>query len=532
MSKATFSHHEPCPECGSKDNLAVYKNGRKKCFGANCEYFSLPDNDIDNFQPAQTPSKPSNLMGGLAVEPLPHRVLSADSCGKYGYKVGSEFGSRVEVANYHDASGKVVAQKIRRDGKKFSWRGDASKVTLYGQHLWKPGKRLTICEGEIDTISVAQISGCKWPVVGIPNGAASAKEAILKNLEWVEQFETVILCFDGDDAGREGASQAASVISPGKCHIAHIPDVYNDPNGMLVSGKVEELNSILWSAPRHQPQEIKNGADLWDMISEKIAESPMRYPYASLNNVLHGIRSELICVCAGSGMGKSLFTKEIAYGLVDQGFNIGIISLEESLRRSALGLVGLAINQPVHLPHIHDTVSQELLDEGFKKTLGTGRVHFLEHFGSLNPDELLPKMKYLAKALNCKAIFLDHVSMLASGSEAQDERKFIDSLMTRLRTMVQELDIALICVSHLSRSKGSSAEDGGRISLSSLRGSHSIAQLSDIVLAMERDPHDPEHADTSKIRILKNRFTGELGVISYLDYDRDTGRLIEGVDEL
>ena len=46
----------------------------------------------------------------------------------------------------------------------------------------------------------------------------------------------------------------------------------------------------------------------------------------------------------------------------------------------------------------------------------------------------------------------------------------------------------MILVSHLKRvGMGKSHEDGGQISLSHLRGSQAIAQLSDIVIGLERD---------------------------------------------
>ena len=36
-----FIRHEPCPKCGSKDNLARYTDGHGYCFG--CEYYEHPD---------------------------------------------------------------------------------------------------------------------------------------------------------------------------------------------------------------------------------------------------------------------------------------------------------------------------------------------------------------------------------------------------------------------------------------------------------------------------------------------------------
>ena len=65
--------------------------------------------------------------------------------------------------------------------------------------------------------------------------------------------------------------------------------------------------------------------------------------------------------------------------------------------------------------------------------------------------------------------------------------------------------------------------------LGELRGSQAIAQLSDIVIGMERDQqHENEDIrNTTTVRVLKNRYTGETGPACYLAYDRTTGRLTE-----
>ena len=94
----------------------------------------------------------------------------------------------------------------------------------------------------------------------------------------------------------------------------------------------------------------------------------------------------------------------------------------------------------------------------------------------------------MAQALDCKWIFLDHLSILVSGQEDTDERKSIDILMTKLRSLVEQTNIGLLLVSHLRRPSGDRGhEDGREVSLSHLRGSASIAHLSDSVIALERD---------------------------------------------
>ena len=125
----------------------------------------------------------------------------------------------------------------------------------------------------------------------------------------------------------------------------------------------------------------------------------------------------------------------------------------------------------------------------------------------------------------CEYIFLDHLSIVVSGLEGGDERRMIDNTMTKLRSLVAELKFALILVSHLKRPEGRAHEEGGNTSISQLRGSAGIAQLSDIVMGLERDQQDEDNGNTMRVRVLKNRWSGQTGVACELHYSHETGRL-------
>ena len=75
-------------------------------------------------------------------------------------------------------------------------------------------------------------------------------------------------------------------------------------------------------------------------------------------------------------------------------------------------------------------------------------------------------------------------------------------------------------------------EEGREVSLSHLRGSQSIAHLSDSVIALERNQQadNLEESHTTRLRVLKSRYTGDVGLAAHLLYDQNTGRLSE-IDE-
>ena len=134
---------------------------------------------------------------------------------------------------------------------------------------------------------------------------------------------------------------------------------------------------------------------------------------------------------------------------------------------------------------------------------------------------------------DCKWVVVDHLHMLVSALAEGDERRAIDNIMTRLRSMVEETGAGIILVSHLRRVDGNKGHENGiSVSLSHLRGSNSIAQLSDCVIALERNQQseDELEARTTKLRVLKSRYTGDVGMATALVYDKETGRLSEYED--
>jgi len=207
--------------------------------------------------------------------------------------------------------------------------------------------------------------------------------------------------------------------------------------------------------------------------------------------------------------------------------NIGLMFLEESVRKTALSMMSLAANAPLHLPDA--VVSDEERKNAFDATLGTGRLYLFDHFGSTSIENIVNRVRYLAKGMSCKYVFLDHLSIIISSQESGDERKALDEVMTKLRMLVQETNIALILVSHLKRPSDKGHEEGAATSLAQLRGSASIAQLSDMVLGLERNgqAEDLIERNTTHVRVLKNRYSGITGPACHLLYNKETGRMFQ-----
>lgn len=523
MEQTEESHllrHQPCSDCGSSDACALYSDGHTFCFSCNAYTHGGDDVEVSH---APSSEVFSPIRGESTA--LPKRKLSQETTTKWGYEIGTFQGRPVQVANYRDASGNIVGQKLRFPDKSFVFRGNSKKAGLYGQHLWRDGgKMLTIVEGEVDALSLSQAFQNKWPVVSIRTGAKGAKRDITAEISWIEKFETVVFMFDSDEPGRQAAEECALLLTPGKAKIAKLP--LKDANEMLVAGRVAELIDAVWGAKVHRPDGILSGNELWERFSNREHVESLTYPYRGMTEVTRGIRKgEIVTITAGSGIGKSQLTREIAFHLFNQGQTVGYIALEESVERSMDGFVGLYLNKPIHLDR--DIATPQELKDGFNSTIGSGRMYFYDHWGSTDSDNLLAKIRYLVRGCGCSHIVLDHLSIVVSGMGDGDERRLIDNTMTKLRALTEELKCGMLLVSHLKRPEGRGHEEGATTTLAQLRGSAAIAQLSDIVMGLERNQQDPENQNLTTVRILKNRFSGVTGVACSLLYDRDTGRMSE-----
>jgi len=521
-----FIKHVECSHCGSSDANGLYDDGHQYCFA--CNNYATGDGDsITSVSSRPQTTKVFTMKTQGEVKAIVDRGISKDTCEFFG--VTQETGKHYYP--YFDETGAKVAEKIRSvENKTFSIAGNFNKATLFGQSLFqKEGKYITIVEGELDALASYQMTGSKWPTVSIRNGASAAVKDCKAQYEYLDSFETIVICFDADEVGQKAAKDVAELFGNKVKIFKHLKG-FKDACDYLSNGRGSEYVNQWWRSESYVPDGIIQASTLWDSVSapEPVAEA--FYPFKGLNELLYGLRSaELITVTAGSGLGKSQFLREILYQILrTTSWSIGGMFLEESVRKTARSIMSLQANKKLHLPDTE--VTERELKEAFDATLGTNRVFLFDHFGSLAIDNVLNRIRYMARACDCRVVFLDHISLVVSGMDGNDERKSIDVLMTRLRTLVQETGITLICVSHLKRpSTDKGHEDGSAVSLSQLRGSGAIAQLSDAVITLERNSMspDPSIRNLTKVAVAKNRYNGLSGPACNLMYDMQTGRMIE-----
>ena len=533
--------HQPCPMCGSSDAVGVNKDGSAKCFSCGEFIFDYEGacrgKDMKINTNNQTEYKTPDTVGEGSYIALTDRGISKETAQKYGVKAVQNLKGEVIKHFYPYYNGhELGATKIRNSvTKDFFIQGGYNGTGLFGQQLFKSGKYITITEGECDAMAAYELLGSKWAVVSIKRGAQGAVTDIKESLEFFDDFENVIIAFDNDKAGKDAAVKVARLFKPSKAKILNFPNGWKDANDMLKSNKHKEFVEAWWAAKVYTPSGVINITEQRDKFHNRERKESVPYPYEGLNKKLYGLRQgELVTLTGGTGLGKSSVTRELEHWLIKETTdNVGIIALEEDWRRTIDGILSIEANARLYIDQIRDSFSKEELDKFFDVLYdgdNRNRVWVHSHFGTNDIDDIFTKLRFMIIGCDCKWVVVDHLHMLVSAVHEGDERRAIDSIMTRLRSLVEETGAGIILVSHLRRVDGNKGHENGiEVSLSHLRGSNSIGQLSDCVIALERNQQsdDPDEARTTRMRILKSRYTGDVGMACRVIYDHETGRLSE-----
>lgn len=540
----TIQRHQPCPDCGSSDARAEYDD-HWYCFS--CRIYTKKDlTSFSNRGTIYLEEEENNkvdrysVTGDWLLNHYPPRVDYNNNHNKddimnnnYTYEYLSNYrGINKATLEKYQVKTRVLnnkpyslefpysdnSYKIRLiDKKEFFTEGEFNNY-LFGLNKFDPGsaRYITITEGEVDCLSTYQMLGSKYPAVSVRN-AASARNDCEKHWKYLNSFENIVICFDNDGPGQKAAHAVAGLFDVNKVKIVDLTQ-YKDANEYLKENKDADFVKAWWAAKAHLPKGIVGQySEIQSILAKEDSKSIAEYPWPTINEMSYGIRSkEIVLLTAQEKVGKTEIMGAIEYHLLKTtDYNIGIIHLEEPEKRAIQRLIGYELNKPVHLPD--STVSPSDAFTTYEKlTKREGRLYFYSHFGSDDPDTILDAIRYLVVACHCKFIFLDHITMLVTGYEGDDERRKLDYISTRLAMMTRELDFCLFLVSHVN--------DEGKT-----RGSRNISKIADLLVHLDRDitaESDVQRNSTS-ITVRGNRFASKSGPAGTLIFDPQTYKLAE-----
>lgn len=548
-----------CPSCrkaggdSTGNHLILFEDGGAFCnrcgFQSNWKEKDIPFNEkkgITDEELTELLSDFSSCKEGA----YPERGLTLDTTKRYGCKIGAHPTDRSKIGSYllpfHNVSlageysltgYKVGLPKEFRKPTlpKYYCQGRVKDAVLFGEQLLpnKPFKKLFICEAPMDAMALYQAikaswKGTKWEtmepnVVALPHGTGSAVAAINRSMNKVKMAEEVILIFDNDPAGREAVEKVKALLPTVKS--VSLPA--KDPNDMLLDGKGNELAKMaIFGYQTVKIDELVDISDVADQIIKK-PEWGSPYPWPTLTRLTYGIRSEVIGIAAGVGVGKSEFKYQmIGHDLLETDLTVGVFDLEATVGRTGKAIIGKVKHLMLHKPDVEYDDAEIL--EAVQSV--AGRVKLYNHKGVKDWEDIKAAIRHMVVVDGCKKIYFDNKTALVAHLNSSEANDKLNTIMADVASMTHELDFAFIYFAHLNPPKtGPSHERGGKVHESQLTGSRAMIKWSHYIIGLERnkDPDLPDYErNTTTVVLLKDREFGNVGKFRVF-WNNETGDLVE-----
>ena len=531
QEKSTVLHKAPCPECRIKgedkkgDNLAVYDDGHSYCY--KCGYLEFKDGYI-----SEPINKEFEMLGTSG--PIKDRGISEAIVTKFGVTLEKDDKGAITKHHYPYCAkdnGTVIGTKVRNVAtKQFYATGTLNNTGLFGQHLWREGGRyITVTEGEADALAIAEMFDGKWPVVSIKTGSAGAKSDIKENLDWLETFENVRICFDNDTAGKKAVEDVLPLFSHNKVSYVTLPKDFKDAGDMLKAGKIKDFVDCWWAAKSYRPVGIVRFGDeeCWDAFVKRGTEEiiPLPDAYGSLNVMMNGglAAGEVTVIGALTTIGKTTMVNNLLYDMVLQSNKkIGAVFLEADVGETTEKVLSLHSAENISLvPHgERDNSAYRIFYDDFSSK---GDVHILKHLGFSDVDELFNKMRWMVIGDDCNVLIIDPLHSAVHSNENGQ----IDGFMDRCLKLAKETGVSIILVSHMRNTSTNNPHD---VHEYDMKGSGSINQIAfnTILLSRDKMSEDAYTRNSTKVQLVKCRRTGRTGHAGWLYYEEKSGRMVAG----
>lgn len=578
--------------CGSSDAMAVYSHddGSHSAYCFSCGHNAV-EFDFDSMETgSRKPKKEYEVTYETqTLEEIRDEYVAVDNKER---RIRSDiyemYGCRMEINGDGETIDKIFYPTYR-DGVHSGYRirarfpeghenagklkdfsqgkiGDTKKgIELFGQWLFSPEKhkRLFITEGEEDAMTGHQITARKtktkegYAFVSVPSGANAV--GLKSQLEYINKFEEIYLCFDNDKPGKELVEKVIKFLPVGKVRIMTLPNGFKDISDLWQAAKndsqrnaaTEALWKSIWASEKYSPAGVFSMSEGWNSYLNRGKEVLIPFPdsFGDINARTYGgyALGEIVTVAAPSSVGKSSFIKEMIYTALEKtNYNIAICSFEETLDEFIEGMLSVHMSTQLNeVPYdsrdrasefrafqellaMRGEMRQAIAEIAEEDKVSHDRIHFLDHQGACDGEELLAKIDFMVNGLDCKIIVVDPVTLALSASDMEED-EFASEIVKR----VKRNSLAWINVQHVRKNSGGAKanSEGGDIAEEDMKGSGVWFQTSMINLLLTRNKVHKidEIKNTTTIKMSKCRRHGKsTGIVGYAYYNGNTGRLERG----
>lgn len=493
--------HKDCPDCGGHDCLTVFDDGNSYCH-------QCPDHMKTKINKENSMSyEPSSLK----FEHRGYKGIDKDLAVKYNVLTGID-DKGDEVSRVYPYPHRPKTRILPKD---FSQNKGFTNDHLLGMDFFNAGtsKKLTIVEGEDDWLPAIQMLSDRQPVVALP-GAGTVKQ-VLKNpkcYSYLKAFDSIVIATDSDEQG-EKAAEAINRAFPGKCYRL-VMTKYKDPGDYLSNNEGSDFLFGWMNAKKYTPANVLNTPDQFLSLYR---DSP-KHEYIptgihSLDEKILGLmQGQFTVIKAPTGLGKTEFMRYLEYQMLQQGVPIASWHLEETKKRSLLGLVSYHIGDNLTRDDIIEEKNKdkEVQDAIVDLTKDENFYQFYLDDGE-GADELCDQIRYFSEVCGCKFVFFEPIQDVITSSSEDSKEQALADLSVRLSKLAATLGVGIVTIAHTN--------DQGEPKYCKM-----IGQRAAVIIDLNRDKDalDEEEANTTYLKVEKNRPASTVGPAGAMHFDLST----------
>lgn len=496
----------------------------------------------------------------------PHEVPCTDKSKVYAYfeqrKISRETLDALDVRqdsegnavfNYYDTNDVLTMVKYKpshkvQHGQAKCWcqQNSDTALLLFNMNRINVNSPLLICEGEPDCLSAIE-AGFK-NAVSVPLGSSNL-HWIDENLEWLDQFESIIICADNDDAGVKMQKECVPRLGSWRTKVVDIPAIPIGNTGRVT----KDLNEILYVCGKDKVLElildakdspVPSVADLSDVEPTEyedvdgvttglkaIDDELMRLFFGTLTIVSgqpgsgkSSLLTQLVCNSLDNDIGTWLFSGELPNGVEKSWFNYifaGPRNITDAISRRG---------------NPYKKISTTTLAEINKTYKGRWHIYRDDYDNTL--DKLIASMTDTVRKYGARCLILDNFMCIDTETSEEELRSQTDTIK-KLIEFAKKYQVAVILVCHPRK-----MDAGTNVGIYDIAGTSNIVNLAHRTIGLRRVT-DAERENAAKysekrrqllkydviVTIVKDRMFGRQNIDVGLYYDPASRRFFSDMDE-